>query len=130
VGHGAKEWIHGCLGSNSRWGVGDDRHGTSEPGFHVLLEQLLPPHCTEMTDFKALPDDKVISEASNIDILNSKGEKVKFGSLFEQQKTIVVFIRMFSSKQIPFFSWNNLALLLRSLWMWGMPLSLAVIVCD
>jgi len=58
------------------------------------LELELPPHCTDMTDFKALPDEKVISEASNIDILDSKGEKVKFGSLFEQQRTIVVFIRM------------------------------------
>jgi len=57
-----------------------------------------------MTDFKALPDEKVISEASNIDILDYKGEKVKFGSLFEQQKTIVVFIRMFPSKQIPLLS--------------------------
>jgi len=79
--------------------------GTILPSrFHVRLKQLLPPHCTDMADFKALPDDKIISEASDIDILNSKGEKVKFGSLFEQQKTIVVFIRMFSSKQIPLFS--------------------------
>jgi hypothetical protein len=40
-----------------------------------------------------IPDEKVVTEAAELDIFNSKGDKVKFGSLFEYQKTVVVFIR-------------------------------------
>ena len=40
-----------------------------------------------------IPDEKVVVEAAEFDIFNSKGDKVKFGSLFESQKTVVVFIR-------------------------------------
>ena len=37
--------------------------------------------------------EKVVVDAAEFDIFNSKGDKVKFGSLFENQKTVVVFIR-------------------------------------
>lgn len=46
-----------------------------------------------MTTAKALPDSKAIADAYELDVLNSKGEKVKFGSLFKHEKAIVVFIR-------------------------------------
>jgi len=41
----------------------------------------------------SIPDEKVVVEAVEFDIFNSKGDKVKFGSLFESQKTVIVFIR-------------------------------------
>ncbi|KAF8887117.1 AhpC/TSA antioxidant enzyme-domain-containing protein [Infundibulicybe gibba] len=48
-----------------------------------------------MADLKRLPDASAISDASQLDILNLKGEPVKFGSVFENDKVIVVFIRHF-----------------------------------
>lgn len=45
-----------------------------------------------MADLKALPDDTTIAEVSNLDVFDVNGDKVKFGSIFENQKTIVVFI--------------------------------------
>jgi hypothetical protein len=46
-----------------------------------------------MSEAKLVPDEKTIKEAAEIDIFNSKGVGVKFGSLFEKDKTIIVFIR-------------------------------------
>ena len=46
-----------------------------------------------MSEAKLIPDESTIKEAAEIDIFNSKGVGVKFGSLFEKDKTIVVFIR-------------------------------------
>ncbi|KAM6492679.1 AhpC/TSA antioxidant enzyme domain containing protein [Amanita muscaria] len=44
---------------------------------------------------KEIPDPETISKASDILVYGAKGEEVKFGSLFDQNKTIVVFIRHF-----------------------------------
>jgi len=40
-----------------------------------------------------LPDADAIAKASVLNVLNVKGEKTSFGSIFEDQRTIVVFIR-------------------------------------
>lgn len=42
-----------------------------------------------------IPDEQTLSKVSDLIIYNSKGEEVKFGSLFEENKTIVVFVRTF-----------------------------------
>ncbi|KAF8712463.1 hypothetical protein AX14_013071 [Amanita brunnescens Koide BX004] len=42
-----------------------------------------------------IPDQQTLSRASDLIIYNSTGEEVKFGSLFEAHKTIVVFVRHF-----------------------------------
>lgn len=47
-----------------------------------------------MTDFKALPDDTTIKEASDVEVFDINGDKVKFGSIYDSEKTIVVFISM------------------------------------
>ena len=47
-----------------------------------------------MTDFKALPDDITIKEASDVEVFDINGDKVKFGSIYDSEKTIVVFISM------------------------------------
>ncbi|KAF8346179.1 AhpC/TSA antioxidant enzyme-domain-containing protein [Amanita rubescens] len=44
-----------------------------------------------------IPDEQTLSRASDLTIYDSKGEGVKFGSLFEKDKTLVVFIRTFNS---------------------------------
>ena len=49
-----------------------------------------------MSSPKSVPEDSVIKEAAGIDIFNSKGEKIKFGTIFETQKTVIVFIRMYT----------------------------------
>jgi len=51
-----------------------------------------------------IPDENTLKEAAEIEILNSKGEGIKFGSLFEKDKTVVVFIRecsIFFTKYTP-----------------------------
>ncbi|KAG6879123.1 hypothetical protein C0992_005010 [Termitomyces sp. T32_za158] len=40
----------------------------------------------------AIPDTESLAHAANLQILDSKGSNIAFGSLFENQKTIVVFI--------------------------------------
>ncbi|KAG6810528.1 hypothetical protein H0H92_011446 [Tricholoma furcatifolium] len=52
---------------------------------------------TQPPPFQAssIPDAETLSSVSKLEILNSTGEKVAFGSLFESQRTIVVFIRHF-----------------------------------
>jgi hypothetical protein len=47
-----------------------------------------------MEDFKALPDETAIKEASDLDVFDINGDKVKFGSIYASEKTIVVFISM------------------------------------
>jgi len=42
-----------------------------------------------------IPDEQTLSRASDLTIYDSKGEGVKFGSLFEKDKSVVVFIRHF-----------------------------------
>jgi len=48
-----------------------------------------------MADFKALPDETTTKEASDLEVFDINGDKVKFGSIFASEKTIVVFIRHF-----------------------------------
>ncbi|KAH9486022.1 Peroxiredoxin-like 2C [Psilocybe cubensis] len=48
-----------------------------------------------MKNLKELPDQKTLEEAGNCDILDIDGNKVKFSTIFAEQKTIVVFIRHF-----------------------------------
>jgi len=43
----------------------------------------------------AIPDASEIAKAADLDILNAKGDEVKFGSIFQEKKVIVVFIRHF-----------------------------------
>ena len=44
------------------------------------------PHTT-------LPDTDTLTKAAQITIYNADGDQLSFGSLFEDKKTIVVFIR-------------------------------------
>ncbi|PFH47210.1 hypothetical protein AMATHDRAFT_77308 [Amanita thiersii Skay4041] len=48
-----------------------------------------------MSNPKAIPDESTLNQASELTIYNSKGEEVKFGTLFNEEKTIVIFIRHF-----------------------------------
>ena len=41
-------------------------------------------------------DARALETATDIPIFNSKGEKVRFGDIFANQKTIVVFVRAYS----------------------------------
>lgn len=45
-----------------------------------------------MADLKSIPSDATILEASNLDIFDKQGSKVRFGSLYEKEKAVVVFI--------------------------------------
>ena len=47
-----------------------------------------------MVDLKALPDETTIKEASDLEVFDINGDKVKFGSIYASEKTIVVFISM------------------------------------
>ncbi|KAJ3506929.1 hypothetical protein NLJ89_g6590 [Agrocybe chaxingu] len=53
-----------------------------------------------MTDLKALPDEETIAKAVALEVLDAKGEKVKFGSIIEGQKTVVVFVRALLSLRV------------------------------
>jgi ABC-type enterochelin transport system permease subunit len=46
-----------------------------------------------MPDSKALLDEAEIRQVLESEVLNSKGEKIKLGSTFTSDKTILVFIR-------------------------------------
>ena len=48
-----------------------------------------------MMDFKALPNAKSIKAASDLEVSDINGHKVKFGSIFANEKAIVVFISMY-----------------------------------
>ncbi|KAF8639368.1 hypothetical protein AX17_001557 [Amanita inopinata Kibby_2008] len=41
------------------------------------------------------PDETTLSQASELTVYDSKGEQIKFGSLYSRSKTVVVFIRHF-----------------------------------
>lgn len=43
-------------------------------------------------DFKAIPDAEALSKAAELDVFDVNGEKVKFGELIKDRKTVVVFI--------------------------------------
>ncbi|RDB14547.1 Thioredoxin-like protein AAED1 [Hypsizygus marmoreus] len=46
-------------------------------------------------DPKTLPDAEALAEVAKLEVLDVNGEKIPFGSVFEKEKTIVVFIRHF-----------------------------------
>ena len=60
-----------------------------------------------MTDLKALPDDTALAAASDLEVFDINGDKVKFGSIFEKQKTVVVFISMQLSVNSTLIEINN-----------------------
>jgi hypothetical protein len=43
-------------------------------------------------DFKAIPDAETLSKGAELEVYDVKGEKVKFGELIKDRKTVVVFI--------------------------------------
>ena len=47
-----------------------------------------------MADLKALPSETTIKEASDLEVFDINGDKVKFGSIYAIEKAIVVFISM------------------------------------
>lgn len=47
-----------------------------------------------MADFKAIPDETAIKVASDLEVFDINGDKVKFGSIFASEHVIVVFISM------------------------------------
>ncbi|PPQ82516.1 hypothetical protein CVT26_013011 [Gymnopilus dilepis] len=46
-----------------------------------------------MKDFKEIPDSNAMEKAAQLEVLDARGEKHKFGSLLGDGKTIVVFIK-------------------------------------
>jgi hypothetical protein len=49
----------------------------------------------DMSDIKfALPDAEVLAKASDLHIIDSTGNNIRFGSLFESEKVVIVFIRL------------------------------------
>ena len=45
--------------------------------------------------FTTLPSPDVFSKAASLNVFDESGKEVSFGSLFQDQKTIVVFIRVY-----------------------------------
>jgi hypothetical protein len=41
----------------------------------------------------AIPNPDEIAKASALNVLDATGKKISFGSIFEEQQTIIVFIR-------------------------------------
>ena len=57
---------------------------------------LLATIITTMTSVplhRALPEPELIKRAAEVEVLDKQGDKVRFGDLFRDQTTIVVFIR-------------------------------------
>lgn len=50
---------------------------------------------TEAKDpsFQSLPTDETLRKVAQLKVYDSRGNQVPFGSLFKDQKTVVVFIR-------------------------------------
>jgi hypothetical protein len=48
-----------------------------------------------MSEPNYIPTSQVLSDVSSLDVVDINGGKLRFGSLFESEKTIVVFIRHF-----------------------------------
>lgn len=46
-----------------------------------------------LTRTREIPSGEMILALSNLDVLNENGRAVTFGSLFEKQKTVAIFIR-------------------------------------
>lgn len=46
-----------------------------------------------MVDSRYIPTQAELNKASNLKVLDDRGQKIHFGSIFASQRTIVVFIR-------------------------------------
>lgn len=68
---------------------------------------------------KALPEQADIAALSDLELYDASGAKVRFNALFENQKTVVVFIRTAwhkkSYKSVPFDVSLSRSLLLRGI---------------
>lgn len=53
-------------------------------------------HPSTMSAATTLPDTNALLKASELNVFDSKGKEIKFGTIFEKEKVIVVFIRMFN----------------------------------
>jgi hypothetical protein len=49
-----------------------------------------------MSSSEALPDAKTIEKVCEFDIIDSKGVKLKFGSILADQTVVIVFVRKYS----------------------------------
>lgn len=66
----------------------------------VALDLCSFPTTSTETRMDDRPDEKALSAAANFSILDSSGNRVNFGDIYKEKKTIVVFIRKY-------FSWHN-----------------------
>ncbi|KAL1713104.1 AhpC/TSA antioxidant enzyme-domain-containing protein [Schizophyllum commune] len=48
-----------------------------------------------MSDLNTLLDEATLASAAELDVYDAQGKKVKFGSIYAENKTVVVFIRHF-----------------------------------
>ncbi|KAF8636749.1 hypothetical protein AX16_010953 [Volvariella volvacea WC 439] len=48
-----------------------------------------------MSDLREIPDADAISKASQLEIYDAEGHSVRFGSLFETQRVVAIFVRHF-----------------------------------
>lgn len=71
----------------------DAPHTPNESGKMLLF---LSSSATVMVD-DAIPTEQTIAQAAQLEVLDVNGDKVKFGSVFESKKAIVVFIRTLAS---------------------------------
>ena len=46
-----------------------------------------------MSNPNTLPDEVTLASAAQLDVYDAQGKKVKFGSIYGENKTVVVFIR-------------------------------------
>lgn len=44
-------------------------------------------------DAKAIPSAEDLAKAGELEVLDADGKKVKFGTIFEKEKVVAVFIR-------------------------------------
>lgn len=73
----------------------------ADTGEFCVKEDKIEMKGTKGKDPHAL-DIQSLEKASSIPVFSESGESVEFGTLFKDQKTIVVFIRMFCSRIFPF----------------------------
>jgi hypothetical protein len=67
------------------------RHGSLVSGFPTLTVMSTRQNRTTI-------DTKTLETAADIRVFNSRGDQVRFGDIFADQKTIIVFIRALTPK--------------------------------
>jgi hypothetical protein len=73
-----------ALGYLNGWNLHEMTPSPLPPSF-MSAKLSVPPH--------SIPDEKTVSAAAELELLDKHGNTVKFGQLFQSQKTIVVFVR-------------------------------------